>query len=183
MIEVALRFVVEWMTDPVTGLNAQLAVVPRSGNIPQPDSAAIYNALDDDFVARGHVPDDKLVNGPIVMILAAVSAEQPVIAPLLPARQQVQSPEVPIQVTVVMKRTASAEHRTAAGLLLRAAMRTMTKTFVSHVTTFTRDDVVVRVGDTPAGLFTQLVDAGDDQLRGSIVFPLAVLDRWALGIT
>ena len=183
MIEVALRFAVEWLTDPTTGVNAQLAIVPRAAIIPQPDPAEIFNALDHDVAARMHVPDDLLRNGPIILIVAAVSDQQPLVAPLLPARQQGQAPEVPIQVTVVLRKSASAEQRTAAGLMLRAAMRVMAFRFASHLTTYERDQVVVRVGDTPPALFTQLVDAGDDQLRGSIVFPLAVLDRWALAIT
>lgn len=183
MIEVVTRLVVEWQTDPANGLNAQLLTVPRAAAIPLPAPVEIFNALDHDFVARGHIPQDRLKDGPIITIAAAVSDQQPVLAALLPSRQQTQSAEVPIQITAVLKSSASAEQRTAAGLMLRAAFRALAKKFDSNTTTFTRDQCVVRLGDSPPALFTQLVASGDELLTGALIVPFTVLDRWALGIT
>ena len=181
MIEVTTRLCVEWMTDPADGLNVQLAAVPSLERPVSDRYIEIYNSLDHDWVARNHVSSDKVKNGPVFMIAPPTSSEkQALLAPLLPSRQQEQSPEVPIQFTAVWRGAATAEQRLLAGWAMRACMRVLARRFASHLTDYTRDHCVVRLGAAPPALFLAPVD--DELLSSAIIIPFAVLDRWALDI-
>ena len=183
MIDVVTQFCVEWLTDPAAGLAAQLVNVPRRPGDGVPPAVTIYNALDHDWVARATAPADKLADGPVLTIRAAVSFEEPVLAPLLPERHQKTPPEVFIQFTTILKRGAPAVQRRNAGYVLRTVLRVLAQRFDTALTTYIREDVVVRLGDSPPGLVTQLIDVGDDQCLGAVSVPFTCLDRWALGIT
>lgn len=183
MIDVALEFCVEWMTDPAAGLNAELPGVPRRAGDAVPPDVAIFNALDHDWVSRGTIPPDKLVDGPALIIAPSASLEHPIPFHLLPDRQQTTEPDVPIQFIVALKRNQHARYRRVAGYALRAVARVLAKRFPAANTVFVRDQVVVRLGRTAPGLFSQPIDPADDLFVGALVVPFACLDRWALGIT
>lgn len=56
MIAPALpRWVSACLSDPATGVNAVSSLVPRAVSDPEPPAVAIYNALDEAWVARKHV--------------------------------------------------------------------------------------------------------------------------------
>lgn len=52
-----VRIVADWLEDTTYGVNAQLALVPRDANDPQPGAVTVFDETRDNRPARGRVPD------------------------------------------------------------------------------------------------------------------------------
>ncbi|MDB4906366.1 MAG: hypothetical protein JWO05_1150 [Gemmatimonadetes bacterium] len=189
MIVDPLRLLVEWLSDPATGINAQLAAVPRDGGEPAPAAVQFFHELAQPWVARGAIHRDALVSGPALILrhtqtehgfTAAVFGERlnadPTLVPfsLLYASLRVQDPDAPADSAVQVR---------DARQVMRAAFRIIALRFPSPQTAYVRNSCVVTLSDNAPVFDAKYIDAGDSQVLDSLHVELKVLDRWALAIT
>lgn len=190
MIVDVMRLVLEWLSDPVTGVNAQLAAVPRDPGEDPPPAVVIYNELDHPWVARNVISRDALKdmagNPQPGLILRGPPSDQPILAAVLPQQQQANPVIIPLGLMYASRKpvaqTSAAQVRDARQTM-RAAFRVIARKFDGPHTTYVRNDCVVGLTSEGLALANKYVDAGDDEVLDSLLLPFTVLDRWALGIT
>lgn len=74
----AVRQLADWLVVASTGVNAQLASVPKDPTDPTPAPVTVYDSTRFAWVARGTVPRDKTGSGPLLLVTGPEEAEVPI---------------------------------------------------------------------------------------------------------
>ncbi len=180
MIAPALpRWVAAQLADAVTGINVRRLQVPRGLTDAAPPEVAIYNAIDDDWVARDTAPEQL---APELWVLQVNVAEEIELAGN-PA------PDGPIEDTAIMvvqlagvtADGGNADALAHAHRLMRAVRRVLLEAFA----TLGMDDLYlegqsIRPPST-MNLQTQELVAGSGAITLALFLPFTITDTWALG--
>lgn len=195
MIVEPIRLLVAWLADGVTGLNAQLAGVPRPGGEAAPPQVLLYNELDYPALARNLVPRDALKDG-AGAAKPGVFTRFPQMEPEAQVRQPV-LPEhleggilVPVESYYARRKIALdatlANHAVMlrdARQTMRALVRVVALRFPDAHTTYEQNDCTIGLASSGIQLEGRYLDLGDDELLDSALIPFVVIDRWAIGVT
>lgn len=195
MIVDGVRLLTEWLSDGVTGVNAQLGNVPRTAPEPAPAAVAIYNEVDHPWVARVAIPEELLVDGdgnPRRLLMVLLHPDpQGFVAQLLPEYEATKHTVFPFVVLYAVRKIQRStpgltvsDFRRDARQSVRTAMRVVAQHFDNANSSFTKNDCVFSLPETDgATLNSEFVDPAGDLVIDSLVVPLRVQDRWALGIS
>lgn len=196
MIVDAIRLLAGWLSDPDTGINAQLDQLPRLDAENAPCAVTVYNEIDDPWVARGEVPrslwiDEKGDPRRLLMVRLHPDPEG-FVAQVLPELEDPAHWTVVPLVCIAAARKIERPNSTVtvADLvrdnrqIMRTTFRVIAQHFDSINTRHELNDVTFELPG-PAGLRlnSQLLAPISDVEIDGLEFPIRAQDRWALGIT
>lgn len=196
MIVDAIRLLAGWLADPDTGINAQLAQVPRLETEPAPAAVTLYNEIDDPWVARGEIPRSLWIDengaprrlfmvrmhpdpeGFVAQVLPELEDKAHwTIVPLvcIAAARKVESPNSAITIADLVRDNRQ---------IIRTAFRVIAQHFDSINSFYELNSVRFELpGPMGLRLNSQLLEPISDVEVDGLEFPLRAQDRWALGIT
>lgn len=189
----AILLVSRRLADVVAGVNVLLATIPldpSDGARPRPAAVDVYNEVEENWVARGTIPRDKLGNGPLLLVLRDPNNPQIGASLGAPETDDNNQPNIPILIEFIapVATPGSTTAGTASGTrdaidTMRTVERCLHKWFAD---TSSADR-------TFAG--ASVIDGGpvyhtgpQRELQGSactaaLLALLRVTDRWALNIS
>ena len=179
MITPALpRWVAAVLADPSTGVNAFAPLVPRGVTESDPPTVAIYNAVDDAWVARKHSSD---VATPDEWVLAVRVAEELQLAGAPGAGSLEDSASVVVELQGVTIDADNASALATAYRVMRAVRRSLNTAFVAQLMEpLTLEGQLITLPESLQG-FTLDGTPGAGQVSLAFVLPFTLTDTWALG--
>ena len=199
MIVPGLELLKEWVFDVATGVNVQLANVPRSVGVAAPPAVGYFDELTHEWVAQDLVDRDALIDpgpGPTTgnprgaLILRHVPGEGGFASQLLPEFLAEDPTVVPFGLLFVARKLQAkatpANYQTLkrnAYDTIRTAHRILAQKFDSSHSSYTKNDCDLMLARSGLLINGQFIEVGDDAVYGSLIIPLTATDRWALGIT
>lgn len=182
MITAALpRWIAQVLADPDHGVNALAPLVPREETDPTPPAVAIYNAVDDDWVARSS-PVEMVT--PDLWVLHVNVAEEIDLAGSPSEGDISDTATIVVLLAGVATDGKSAEALIAGHRLMRAARRSLFDAFRSiqqqakPVLTLEGQDITM---PESMSLRTQEQQAGSGAVDFALFLPFTITDQWALG--
>lgn len=173
MIVDLIRQVADWLADPSTGVNAQLASLPDDVGDATPPAVTVVDSTRDAWVARGVVPREKVGAGPVLMVMLDGSAPVP-----LSTQNGHATPTIAVR--YVARKAATDELLTEALQTLRAAGRVLALRFTSVMGSITRNRTDLEP-PLEATLVPELEELeGDELVAYRLTIPIPATDAWGL---
>jgi hypothetical protein len=193
MIVDLIRWAVDRQTNHTSGLNAQLGAVPRDAGEPPPDPATIYNEIEHDWVARGGLSRDVLLDedkNPVpVVLIRMLRSEQGMSVQPLPEYDQNDPSILPVEIVFARRKIESptstitvASQIRDARQTIRTAMRVFAQQFDSSHSAVVRNGVTITLPPNGFLLNSLMPEPVDDLVIDTLVAPFRIRDPWALGL-
>lgn len=195
MIIDLLRWAKEVASDATNGVNAQLASVPRDAPEPAPGAVEIFTPLETEWVGRGTIPREQLVDGSgnprRLLVLMLHPDPEGFQTHALPEFEENDPTIISLVAMYACRKIEKAGDTTTVASqvrdgrqILRALTRTYAKKFDSAHTVYERNDCVISLPARPGfTLNSQFMEVSADLVTDFLILPFRVLDRWALGVT
>lgn len=196
MIVAGLQWLVGVLTDPATGVNAQLPDVPRDEGQDAPPAVAVFSELDPacDWVARGEIPQDVLKdeagNPRSILIVRMRPEPDGVKLDHLPEFEQTDPNIIPF-IIVHARRRLETEGSTETNAsikrdgrqAIRTCFRCISQQFDSSHTAIVINDCVITLPRRGLILGSEFAEPTDALELDSLVVTPRIVDRWALGLS
>lgn len=173
MIVDLVRQVADWLADPSTGVNVQLASLPDDVGDTTPPNVTVADETRDAWVARGVVPREKIGAGPILIVTSDKTSR-------IPLSTKNGRAENTVVVRYVARKAATDELLNDALQTLRAVGRVLALKFTSVMGSLTRNRTDLEPPED-ARLIAEFEELeGDEIIAYRLEVTIPATDAWGL---